>query len=180
MITNLVVPVLATLVAFLLNAILEWFIHGPVMHGGLATEYLRKSHQEHHGFYEDGRYRNTDHGHHVHLPWWSMLITVGFLGGIGLVLAKLTGFASVFWAFVLVSVAYYHAYQYIHTLMHIPITNRFDRAVISTRIFKRLNAHHRVHHLESSAKPWGKMVNISLLCTLGDHLFGTKFRGAKG
>jgi hypothetical protein len=166
----------ASIFALVLNAFTEWFVHGPVMHGKLATEFLRKGHQDHHNHFKDGDYKNTDHGLHVHLPWWSMVIMVGFETLVGWAIAKFTGYQEIFWCVAIVSVAYYYAYQYVHTLMHIPITNWFDKLIVNTRVFQRLNAHHTVHHLSTMNNPWGKLVNIGLLCTLADHVMGTKFK----
>lgn len=162
-----------------INSLFEWLVHGPVMHGTFGTRYLQETHKDHHKSFEDNHYKNTDHGPHVHLPWWSMILTVGIMSIFGLLLSRLTGYQTIFWCMTVTSLVYYYTYQYVHTLMHVPITNRFDQWIVNTRVFKKLDAHHRVHHLASVNEPWGTLVNIGLLCTLGDHLMGTKYSGKK-
>jgi hypothetical protein len=58
--------------------------------------------------------------------------------------------------------AYYGVYEYVHWCIHRPR----GRWIEGTRMFRRLAAHHRLHH-----RLWG--VNFNVVLPLGDLVFGT-------
>jgi sterol desaturase/sphingolipid hydroxylase (fatty acid hydroxylase superfamily) len=63
--------------------------------------------------------------------------------------------------------AYYLVYETLHWCMHNPTGRRVER----TRLFRRLDAHHRLHH-----RTW--YANFNVVLPVGDLLFGTYRRPA--
>ena len=150
---------------------IEWMVHRNPMHRPLRPRLLYKNHaQLHHLAFTDANMvidRTTDLGL-IMMPWYTMLglflvaspvmVIAGVLRGPGL--------AGVF---LLGAVAYFLCYETLHALYHLPDAT-LDRAGIGrVRAFRRLQAHHRHHHI------LGRMaaVNFNVTFPLMDRLFGT-------
>jgi sterol desaturase/sphingolipid hydroxylase (fatty acid hydroxylase superfamily) len=158
--------------AFLVLAnFLEWMVHRHPMHRPLRPRIMYRNHaQLHHLAFTDANMvigPSEDLGL-IMMPWYTMLglfalaspvmVAAGLLRGPGL--------AGVF---LLGAVAYFLCYELLHALYHLPDAV-LDRAGIGrVRAFRRLQAHHRHHHI------LGRMaaVNFNVTFPLMDRLFGT-------
>ncbi len=67
-----------------------------------------------------------------------------------------------FWPGLVALTLYYGLYEYLHWCMHSPAGRRMER----TRIFRTLDANHRLHHA-----CW--RINFNVVCPLADIVFGT-------
>lgn len=160
------------LLGVLLCSILEWFVHGPLMHGKLGPVFwFDKSHRDHHAFYspEEG-YSNDHHGTSVAIPVKYLLMLWALMCFIGALLGSVIGYIPLILYIALVSIIYFTFYQYLHTSMHIPKWRLLEK----TRWFHRKNAYHKVHHLVE--RDFSEPVNICVVCSWADRLFGTYFR----
>ena len=150
---------------------IEWMVHRNPMHRPLRPRIMYRNHaQLHHLAFTDGHMvigKTTDLGL-IMMPWYTMLglflvaspvmVIAGVLRGPGL--------AGVF---LLGAVAYFLCYETLHALYHLPDAT-LDRAGIGrVRAFRRLQAHHRHHHI------LGRMaaVNFNVTFPLWDRVFGT-------
>jgi sterol desaturase/sphingolipid hydroxylase (fatty acid hydroxylase superfamily) len=158
--------------AFLVIAnFIEWMVHRNPMHRPLRPRVMYRNHaQLHHRAFTDGHMviaKPVELGL-IMMPWYTMLglflvaspvmVIAGVLRGPGL--------AGVF---LLGAVAYFLCYETLHALYHLPDAT-LDRAGIGrVRAFRRLQAHHRHHHI------LGRMaaVNFNVTFPLMDRLFGT-------
>jgi sterol desaturase/sphingolipid hydroxylase (fatty acid hydroxylase superfamily) len=158
--------------AFLVLAnFLEWMVHRHPMHRPLRPRIMYRNHSQlHHLAFTDANMvigPSEDLGL-IMMPWYTMLglfalaspvmVAAGLLRGPGL--------AGVF---LLGAVAYFLCYELLHALYHLPDAV-LDRAGIGrVRAFRRLQAHHRHHHI------LGRMaaVNFNVTFPLMDRLFGT-------
>jgi sterol desaturase/sphingolipid hydroxylase (fatty acid hydroxylase superfamily) len=158
--------------AFLVIAnFLEWMVHRHPMHRPLRPRIMYRNHSQlHHLAFTDANMvigPSEDLGL-IMMPWYTMLglfalaspvmVAAGLLRGPGL--------AGVF---LLGAVAYFLCYELLHALYHLPDAV-LDRAGIGrVRAFRRLQAHHRHHHI------LGRMaaVNFNVTFPLMDRLFGT-------
>ncbi len=177
---ELSITVAATLVVGLMYAsIFEWAVHRYIMHRpiGLLT-YAYKMHTKihHHVFQADESYhlKNPEDISKIHMLWWSGVVVI--LGSspftlIGFFLVYL-GFVSTGWSIivsgVVLSLGYYASYEYLHWCMHLPKERRLEKS----RLFRRINGHHILHH-----KYMYKNYNVVL--PFADWLFGTLILRAK-
>ena len=150
---------------------LEWMVHRNPMHRPLRPRIMYRNHaQLHHLAFTDGRMviGKTEELGLIMMPWYTMLgmfliaspvmVIAGVLRGPGLAGVFLVG-----------AVAYLLCYETLHALYHLPDAT-LDRAGIGrVRAFRRLQAHHRHHHI------LGRMaaVNFNVTVPLMDRLFGT-------
>jgi sterol desaturase/sphingolipid hydroxylase (fatty acid hydroxylase superfamily) len=150
---------------------IEWMVHRNPMHRPLRPRIMYRNHaQLHHLAFTDGRMviGKTDELGLIMMPWYTMLglflvaspvmVIAGVLRGPGLAGVFLVG-----------AVAYFLCYETLHALYHLPDAT-LDRAGIGrVRAFRRLQAHHRHHHI------LGRMaaVNFNVTFPLMDRLFGT-------
>jgi sterol desaturase/sphingolipid hydroxylase (fatty acid hydroxylase superfamily) len=150
---------------------IEWMVHRNPMHRPLRPRLLYKNHaQLHHLAFTDANMvidRTTDLGL-IMMPWYTML-------GLFVVASPIMAIAGVLrgpglaGVFLLGAVAYFLCYETLHALYHLPDAT-LDRAGIGRlRAFRRLQAHHRHHHI------LGRMaaVNFNVTVPLMDRLFGT-------
>jgi sterol desaturase/sphingolipid hydroxylase (fatty acid hydroxylase superfamily) len=150
---------------------IEWMVHRNPMHRPLRPRLLYKNHaQLHHLAFTDANMvidRTTDLGL-IMMPWYTML-------GLFVVASPIMAIAGVLrgpglaGVFLLGAVGYFLCYETLHALYHLPDAT-LDRAGIGRlRAFRRLQAHHRHHHI------LGRMaaVNFNVTIPLMDRLFGT-------
>jgi sterol desaturase/sphingolipid hydroxylase (fatty acid hydroxylase superfamily) len=158
-------------VFFVIANFIEWMVHRNPMHRPLRPRIMYRNHaQLHHLAFTDGNMviGPTRELGLIMMPWYTMLglfvvaspvmVLAGVLRGPGL--------AGVF---LLGAVAYFLFYETLHALYHLPDAT-LDRAGIGRlRAFRRLQAHHRHHHI------LGRMaaVNFNVTVPLMDRLFGT-------
>lgn len=101
-------------------------------------------------------------------PWALPLLVVTILPYF--LILRLTVSAQVGWLFVLTVIAYYGAYEVLHTLAHVPPTHPLG----GLGPVRAVTRHHRIHHDPALMRGW----NFNFVVPLGDWLFRTVHRGA--
>jgi len=152
------------------NAI-EWLVHRHPMHRPLRPRIMYRNHaQLHHLAFTDGKMvigPARDLGL-IMMPWYTVLGLFVLASPIMLVAGVLRG-PGLAGVFLLGAVGYFLCYETLHALYHLPDT-MLDRAGVGRlRAFRRLQAHHRHHHI------LGRMaaVNFNVTVPLWDRLLGT-------
>jgi sterol desaturase/sphingolipid hydroxylase (fatty acid hydroxylase superfamily) len=150
---------------------IEWIVHRNPMHRPLRPRLLYKNHaQLHHLAFTDVNMtidRTADLGL-IMMPWYTMLGLFAVASPIMAIAGVLRG-PGLAGVFLLGAVAYFLCYETLHALYHLPDAT-LDRAGIGRlRAFRRLQAHHRHHHI------LGRMaaVNFNVTVPLWDRLLGT-------
>ena len=150
---------------------IEWMVHRNPMHRPLRPRIMYRNHaQLHHLAFTDGRMviGKTDELGLIMMPWYTMLGMFVVASPVMVVAGVLRG-PGLAGVFLLGAVAYFLCYETLHALYHLPDAT-LDRAGIGrVRAFRRLQAHHRHHHI------LGRMaaVNFNVTFPLMDRLFGT-------
>jgi hypothetical protein len=156
-------------------SVFEWTLHRYVMHRPLGSfRYPFEAHAgtHHRLFRADASYhfQGIDDTHtKIPMAWWNGPVIV-LVGVLPFALVALTfarygwedGAPIVFGAGMLVSAGYFIAYEYFHWCMHMPKGRWFE----TTRIFKKMNGHHILHHRYMSK-------NFNVVLPIADYLFGT-------
>jgi sterol desaturase/sphingolipid hydroxylase (fatty acid hydroxylase superfamily) len=158
--------------AFLVVAnLIEWMVHRHPMHRPLRPRIMYRNHaQKHHLAFTDGQMvigPTRDLGL-IMMPWYTMLGLFVLASPIMFVAGVLRG-PGLAGVFLLGAVGYFLCYELLHALYHLPDAT-LDRAGIGRlRAFRRLQAHHRHHHV------LGRMaaVNFNVTFPLWDRLLGT-------
>jgi sterol desaturase/sphingolipid hydroxylase (fatty acid hydroxylase superfamily) len=150
---------------------IEWMVHRNPMHRPLRPRLLYKNHaQLHHLAFTDANMvidRTVDLGL-IMMPWYTMLGLFAVASPIMALAGVLRG-PGLAGVFLLGAVGYFLCYETLHALYHLPDAT-LDRAGVGRlRAFRRLQAHHRHHHI------LGRMaaVNFNVTVPLMDRLFGT-------
>src|SRR6476661_3666354 len=150
---------------------IEWMVHRNPMHRPLRPRIMYRNHaQLHHLAFTDGHMvigPPKDLGL-IMMPWYTMLGLFVVASPV-MVLAGVLRGPGLSGVFLLGAVAYFLCYETLHALYHLPDAT-LDRAVVGrVRAFRRLQAHHRHHHI------LGRMaaVNFNVTFPLMDRLFGT-------
>ena len=164
-----VIICISVVVALIVINFLEWFVHGPLMHG--KRELLE--HRSHHEEYPPQNYQNSEHGPHVHLPWWVGAIIAGVMTLLGSFINYLTGLWVITWCFAGTSIFGFWAYNYVHTCYHVPAGRWFE----TTRWYCFMNRYHFKHHARGYVS--GKFTNICVLFPLADWVMGRLLRPKK-
>jgi len=151
--------------------LIEWLVHRNPMHRPLRPRIMYRNHaQLHHLAFTDGRMvigPSRELGL-IMMPWYTMLGLFVVASPIMVIAGVLRG-PGLAGVFLLGAVAYFLFYEVLHALYHLP-DEALDRAGIGrVRAFRRLQAHHRHHHI------LGRMaaVNFNVTFPLWDRLFGT-------
>lgn len=158
---------------FLYATMLEYVVHRWVMHRPwrvLSSPFRTHTLFHHRVFREDDTYhvqRNEDRDHIRLLKWWQAGLWLGAHVPVVWGLQWATGW-PVFYSGMLGLAVYCVLYEYFHWCMHSPA----DRWIERMRLFRVLDAHHRLHHQLWSA-------NFSLLLPVVDRVFGTFRSGAR-
>jgi len=150
---------------------IEWTVHKHPMHRPQPPRFMYKNHvQLHHLAFTDRNMpiARADELGLVMMPWYTMLglfvvaAPVMIAGG----LLRGPGLAGVF---LLTAVAYFLMYETLHALYHLPEAALESSGVGRSRLFRRLQAHHRRHHV------LGRMahVNFNVTIPLMDAVLGT-------
>ena len=158
--------------AFLVIAnFIEWMVHRHPMHRPLQPRIMYRNHaQLHHLAFTDGHMviGPTRELGLIMMPWYTMLGLFVVASPIMVVAGVLRG-RGLAGVFLLGAVGYFLCYELLHALYHLP-DDTLNRAGIGRlRAFRRLQAHHRHHHI------LGRMaaVNFNVTFPLMDRLFGT-------
>ena len=151
--------------------LIEWMVHRHPMHRPLRPRLMYRNHaQLHHLAFTDGHMvigPTRDLGL-IMMPWYTMLGLFALTSPV-MILAGLLRGPGLAGVFLLGAVGYFLCYELLHALYHLPDAT-LDRAGIGRlRAFRRLQAHHRHHHI------LGRMaaVNFNVTFPLMDRLFGT-------
>ena len=156
---------------FVVANFIEWAVHKNPMHRPLTPRILYTNHAliHHRAFLHDTMAINqTSELGLIMMPWYTMLGLFAVASPIMAIAGVLRG-PGLAGVFLLGAVAYFLSYETLHALYHLPDAT-LDRAGIGRlRAFRRLQAHHRHHHI------LGRMaaVNFNVTVPLMDRLFGT-------
>jgi hypothetical protein len=176
----LLVVMSTLLVSVPYSSVGEWALHRYLMHrpvGKFRYPFVAHTLMHHAIFRADDTYHLKDHAirHKITMAWWNApaIVAVGglpfWLTALGLAFAGMPDAAL---AVALTSVAVffgnYVVYEYIHWCMHLPKDRRIER----WKLFRRLNAHHLLHHRYMDN-------NLNVVLPLADWLFGTLLLKAK-
>ena len=157
-------------------SLFEWTVHKYVMHKPVGTfVYPFKAHAltHHHMFRADETYHylglKSQDVMRIPMAFWNVFVLVP-IAMVPFFIAALLFILYANWpdAFVVIgtglimSISYYGAYEYMHWCMHLPKRRRLERSWF----FKRLNAHHILHH-----RNW--KTNFNVVLPLADLMFGT-------
>jgi hypothetical protein len=173
---SLLLILLALLLAFLgglvYGSFFEWTLHRFMMHRPfLFVTYPFKTHAiTHHGTFGSGRtyhLRSEEHRHLVTMAWWNAPILFVANAPVGLLAAWLIGSWWIVPGFMAAVFLYYGLYEYLHWCMHVPVPRRIQ----STRLFRWIDQHHRLHHLQP-------MRNLNVVLPIADFVFRTRLSRA--
>jgi hypothetical protein len=167
------IAVLSSFVAGLAyGSFFEWSLHRFLMHRPfLFFTYPYRTHaQVHHVKFGSGRDYQLHDDHqkgHVTMAWWNSPILIAVNAPIGILAAVLIGSWWIVPGFLASMVIYYGMYEYLHWCMHVPGTRWFQ----STRLFRWIDRHHRIHHLQP-------MRNLNVVLPLADFILRTRLARA--
>src|SRR5215831_7588212 len=151
--------------------LIEWMVHRNPMHRPLRPRIMYRNHaQLHHLAFTDGHMvigPTRDLGL-IMMPWYTMIGLFVVASPIMVVAGLLRG-PGLAGVFLLGAVGYFLCYELLHALYHLPDAVLNRAGVGRMRAFRRLQAHHRHHHI------LGRMaaVNFNVTFPLMDRLFGT-------
>ena len=169
----LALTLLAVLVASVVySSLFEWTLHRFVMHRPVGPfTYPYRSHAiTHHGTFGSAKdYHIQPHvdPHLVTMAWWNGPVLLLINAPTGLFAWWVTGSWAALAVFMGVMTSYYIAYEYFHWCMHVPGPRWFQ----GTRVFKWVDRHHRLHHLEP-------MRNLNVVLPVADYLLRTRLARA--
>lgn len=145
----------------------EWVLHRHVMHRiFLFLRYPFRAHAlTHHGIFDGGQdyhLRSDEHAGKVRMAWWNAPVLLLVNAPVAVLVAWAVGSVWAGGGFMAAIAVYYAAYEYLHWCMHVPRPRWFQ----STRLFRRLDRHHRMHHLRPDR-------NLNVVLPLADVVVGT-------
>lgn len=117
----------------------------------------------HQVFRGDGRYHVQEENDRnlILFQWWQASLLLAVHAPVVWAIERTSG-VPVFWSGMAALAAYYAVYEYLHWCMHNPAGRWVERM----RLFRYLDARHRLHHAK-----W--RVNFNVVLPIGDLLFGT-------
>ncbi len=151
---------------FLYTSLFEYAFHRWILHRPwrvLLHPYEIHTFLHHEVFCGDETFhvqREEDRGS-ILFEWWQGPLIVAAHAPAIWGLELLSGL-PLFWGGIAALAVYYGLYEYLHWCMHCPAGRWIER----TRVFRYLNAHHRLHH-----GLW--RTNFNVVFPLGDLVFGT-------
>jgi hypothetical protein len=143
--------------ALVFGSFFEWAVHCGLMHGEWMKGYPYETHDRVHHVLFDG-----DHNYHVRRAEDAAKVTMAWWNGPVLVMVNLPLPVLIAWAlgswWIVAGatagfIAYYGLYEYLHWCMHVPASRWLE----GTRLFRLINRHHRIHHLNP-----GRNLNVVL------------------
>jgi hypothetical protein len=156
---------------FVVANLIEWTVHRHPMHHPQPPHIMYRNHTLlHHLAFTDGNMpvtRPSELGL-VMMPWYTM-IGLFVVASPVMALAALVRGRGLAGVFLLAAVAYFLMYETLHALYHLPNAALDHLRVGRSRLFRRMQAHHRRHHI------LGRMahVNFNVTIPLMDALLGT-------
>jgi sterol desaturase/sphingolipid hydroxylase (fatty acid hydroxylase superfamily) len=162
-------------VFFVIANLIEWTVHRFPMHRPLPPRFMYKNHTLiHHLAFTDQNMpivRPVELGL-IMMPWYTILGLFGVTSPV-LIAAGLVRGVGLSGVFLLMAVGCFLTYETLHALYHLPDAT-LDRAGIGrVGVFRRLQAHHRHHHVLARMSH----VNFNVTFPLMDTLFGTREKG---
>jgi len=150
----------------------EWTLHKFMMHRPfLFVTYPYKSHAiTHHGKFGSGRDYHLQAGvdpRLVTMAWWNGPVLFLVNAPVGILAAWLIGSWWIVPGFMAALFLYYGLYEYLHWCMHVPRRRGFQ----SSRLFRWIDRHHRLHHLQPGR-------NLNVVLPIADFLFRTRLSRA--
>jgi hypothetical protein len=150
----------------------EWTLHRFVMHRPiLGFTYPYRTHGiTHHTVFGSGRdYHIQDMStkHLVTMAWWNAPVLLLINSPVGILCGWIAGTWWAYLPFIGAMLCYYLVYEYFHFCMHVPGPRWFQK----TGLFKWVDQHHRLHHLEP-------MRNLNVVFPLADWILRTRIRRA--
>jgi len=156
---------IAFFVYILYMSFFEWLFHRYLFHTPKISSYTFKAHTlTHHQIYKSDETYHTheDHPDKVPMDWWALpMLLAGHLPFF-LLVQWATGIPSLWGGLAAVAV-YYGIYESIHWAMHVP---RASNYLNRFRVYRFLDAHHRVHHKYM-------LSNLNVVMPLADIVLGT-------
>lgn len=145
----------------------EWTLHRYVMHRPLLfLRYPFRAHAlTHHGIFDGGAtYHLRDPGHvdKVRMAWWNGPVLLLINAPVAGLVAWAAGSVWAGAGFITAIALYYALYEFLHWCMHVPRPRWFQ----SWRGFRRIDRHHRLHHLKPDR-------NLNVVLPLADLVLGT-------
>lgn len=172
----MLIIMLIVLAAFVAGSIygsfFEWTLHRFLMHRPLLgfTYPFRTHAQIHHKEFGSGPdYHVGPEGSTVNvtMAWWNSPVLVAVNAPVGILASWWIGSWWILAGFLASMLAYYAAYEYLHWCMHVPGPRWFQ----TTRLFKWIDRHHRVHHLMPDR-------NLNVVLPIADVIFRTRIARA--
>jgi hypothetical protein len=154
--------------------LIEWMVHRHPMHHPRPPRLMYRNHTLlHHLAFTDGQMPITGRAELglVMMPWYTMIGIFVVTSPI-IVLAGLVRGPGLAGIFLLAAVAYFLTYETLHALYHLSEATLDRLAIGRWRLFRKLQAHHRHHHV------LGRMahVNFNVTIPLMDVVLGTNER----
>lgn len=133
--------------AVFVSSFFEWALHRFVMHRPLGRfDYAFRAHAvvHHQTFKADHTYHLIDVKDKDTIPmaWWNGPVLIAIMVSPTVAVSWSLGIWGLAIGAIVMSAAYYGAYEYIHWCMHLPKARRVERS----GLFRRLNGHHLLHH----------------------------------
>ena len=150
----------------------EWTLHRFLMHRPLwFVTYPFKSHaQTHHvifGSAKDYHLEDERNRRLVTMAWWNSPILIAVNAPVGLLFTWWIGTWWIMPGFLAAMVFYYGMYEYLHWCMHVPKKRWFQ----SLRIFRWIDRHHRLHHLQPNR-------NLNVVLPIADFVLRSRLARA--
>jgi hypothetical protein len=154
------------LLFFLYAGMFEYVFHRWILHRpwtSLSRPYEIHAFLHHRVFGGDATYhvQRGDDKDLILFEWWQAPLLLAVHAPVIWGVAVATDIA-VFWGGMAALAVYYGLYEYLHWCMHNPTGRRIER----TRLFRYLDAQHRLHH-----RIW--RANFNVVLPVGDLIFGT-------
>lgn len=150
----------------------EWTLHRFLMHRPLLfVTYPFQAHAiTHHGTFGSGRDYHMlieDHRDVVTMAWWNAPVLFLINVPASLLAAWLIGSWWGVAGFMAAVMLYYGLYEYLHWCMHVPRARPFQ----SSRLFRWIDRHHRLHHLDPTR-------NLNVVLPIADLVLRTRLSRA--
>jgi hypothetical protein len=161
-------------VFFVVANLIEWTVHRYPMHRPLPPRFMYRNHTLiHHLAFTDRNMpitRPAELGL-IMMPWYTIIGLFALTSPV-LVVAGLVRGRGLSGLFLLVAVGYFLSYETLHALYHVPDSTLDRLGIGRIRMFRRMQAHHRHHHVLKRMS----QVNFNVTVPLMDVLFGTRER----
>lgn len=158
----------AFLAGFVYSSFFEWVLHRFLMHRPLGFfRYPFRAHAltHHQTFGGKESYHLLDPKNRkvIRMAWWNAPLLLALHAPLALLASQAAGSWWVGAGFLAAFLSYYGLYEYFHWCMHVPQRRWFQ----STRLFRWVDGHHRMHHIQPTK-------NLNVVLPLADVVFRTR------